>query len=290
MRNKHTMESIITRTPSELIQNRSSWRSCTGEAIPIEKLTCLDNYIKNKTHGIWGNDVRFELAAAKTGDPEELRGLGTYGFIRGAAGFIIGALQKETCNLEDYGYLMEDIILFATNLELATCWLGGSFKKDNFSARINTQPHEIVPAVVSVGIHSDKRNVIDRLIRNVAGSKKRKNWEHLFFGTDFHIPLTRESAGIYAHVFDMVRLSPSASNKQPWRLVLDNSSVHFFLKRTEGYQKSSIFSDLQRIDIGIAMCHFEKVCKELKISGEWSNIELPFNCPQDWEYTITWVG
>ena len=277
-----------SQSTSDLIQLRTSWRSCTGDPIPADKLRQLDQYTKSKTKGISGDPLRFELVAARAGDSEELRGLGTYGFIKGASGFIVGAFDQQIANLEDYGYLMEDIVLFATDLDLATCWLGGSFRKDNFSARIHTQPHEIVPAVVSVGVHTDSRNMVDRLIRRVAGSNKRLPWQNIFFMSDFRTPLHRHDAGQYAHVFDMVRLSPSASNKQPWRYVFDGNSVQMFLQRTPGYRKPNLFSDLQRIDMGISMCHFELVCQELEIGGRWIKQDPPSQTPENWEYIISW--
>ena len=282
------MDSFPIKSASDLIQLRTSWRSCTGEPIPPTKLQQLDDYIKSKTEGIAGDPIRFELVAARAGDSEELRGLGTYGFIKGASGFIVGAINKKIANLEDYGYLMEDIVLFATSLNLATCWLGGSFRKDNFSARIGIQTHEIVPAVVSVGVHTDTRNIVDRIIRRVAGSNKRRDWETIFFDIDSSTPLNREKAGRFAHVFDMVRLSPSASNKQPWRYVLDDNHIHLFLQRTPGYHKPNLFSDLQRIDMGISMSHFESVCQELEIGGKWIKQALPSSQPENWEYIISW--
>lgn len=273
---------------SELIQTRSSWRSCTGDPLPVDKCEKLSQFIRSKTTGMFGHPLRFELVAAKPDDAQALRGLGTYGFIRGASGFVVGAIQASIGNLEDYGYLMEEIILYATSLELASCWLGGSFQKSNFSARISTQKHEIVPAVVSLGVYADKRNLVDRTIRSIAGSKKRLDWESLFFSPDFNTPLDRGSAGPYAHVLDMVRLSPSASNKQPWRIMMNGDGFHFFLKRTPGYRKPGLFSDLQRIDMGIAMCHFEQVCLETRLEGNWTREAPDLGPPPDWEYSISW--
>ena len=284
------MESLPSQSASKLIQLRSSWRSCTGQAIAPDMLKLLDDYINSKTQGIRDDNVRFELVAARAGDSEELRGLGTYGFIRGASGFIVGAVEKQIDNLEDYGYLMEDIVLFATGLGLASCWLGGSFRKDKFSSRINVQPHEIVPAVVSIGLPADNRNIIDRIIRNVAGSKNRKDWESLFFESDFQTPLQRERAGKYAQVLDMVRLSPSASNKQPWRYAQDENQFHLFLQRTPGYRKPNLFCDLQRIDMGISMYHFESVCKELNVGGQWIHRKPSAPPPENWEYILSWRG
>jgi len=38
-------------------------------------------------------------------------------------------------NLENFGYRMELIVLHATDLELGTCWLGGTFFTQQFLAQ-----------------------------------------------------------------------------------------------------------------------------------------------------------
>jgi len=49
-----------------------------------------------------------------------------------------------------------------------------------------------------------------------------------------------------------------------------------------------MFSDLQRIDMGIAMCHFEAVCKEFDLDGRWKDIDLSTSPTDDWEYILSW--
>jgi len=53
----------------------------------------------------------------------------------------------------------------------------------------------------------------------------------------------------------MVRWAPSAVNKQPWRVVLSGKAAHFYEKRSRGYVDGAGW-DLQKIDLGIALCHF----------------------------------
>ena len=53
----------------------------------------------------------------------------------------------------------------------------------------------------------------------------------------------------------MVRLAPSAVNKQPWRAVVCGSTVHFYEKRSKGFITAQGW-DVQKIDMGIALCHF----------------------------------
>ena len=59
----------------------------------------------------------------------------------------------------------------------------------------------------------------------------------------------------------MVRLAPSAVNKQPWRAVAYDNAVHFYLKRSKGFNHNEKL-DMQMIDMGIALCHFDLTAKE----------------------------
>jgi hypothetical protein len=94
----------------------------------------------------------------------------------------------------------------------------------------------------------------------------------------------------------MVRLGPSASNHQPWRVVKEGKNWHFYLKRTPGYNerllvKLSGTADLQRIDMGIAMCHFDLTARELGLTGQWVEEEPDIDRPFELlEYTATWQG
>jgi hypothetical protein len=71
-------------------------------------------------------------------------------------------------------------------------------------------------------------------MRAVISADKRKAWNDLFFDAD-HTPLTEMLAGAYAVPLEMVRLGPSASNKQPWRIIRDRDRFDFFLSHTKGY-------------------------------------------------------
>ena len=73
----------------------------------------------------------------------------------------------------------------------------------------------------------------------MAGSDGRLAWERLFFDQAFGTPLTREAAGEYATPLEMVRLGPSASNKQPWRIVREGGAWHFYVQRNRYYPPGS---------------------------------------------------
>ena len=293
---------------TEIIRQRYSCRAYSKTPIAPEQAWQLEAFAESITNGPLGTSLRFELVAATEHDRNALRGLGTYGLIKDPVGFIIGAAGEGGKNLEDFGYGMEAIILCATSIGLGTCWLGGNFTKSSFSKKIRATREEIVPAVASIGYAAENSRARDRL-RQMARSDTRLPWEALFFRSSSRstlrstqsesaaAPLDEASAGAYAAPLEMLRLAPSSRNTQPWRVIQDGACYHFYLQRTRGYGPGSLASillgiaDLQRTDIGIAMCHFELTAREIGLEGTWEVHEPAIRKPGDTiEYVVTWIG
>lgn len=278
----------------DAIQARYSVRVYRKEPIAEAARAGLDSYLATLQTGPLGSSLRLGLVAATEADRQSLRGLGTYGFIKDPTGFILGAVQAGRHALEDYGYAMEQAILEATRLGLGTCWLGGSFTQGSFARKIAKRPTEIIPAVTSAGYTVPGARLRD-LVRVRARADTRLPWEALFFDGSFRTPLSRTASGGYAQALDLLRIAPSASNKQPWRVVKDGSRWHFHCQRTPGYGKGSWYftllrlADLQRLDVGIAMCHFELTARELGLRGAWT-VRDPGLPPIDRKtvYIATW--
>lgn len=280
----------------DIIKERSSWRTYR-DYMPLEneKIALLTSFFSKCTQGPFGSHARFKLINGMKDDPGQLRDLGTYGFIHGASSFVIGAVKKNRYDLEDFGYLFEQIILFITRMGLGSCWLGGTFNKSAFAKKMDLSKYEFIPAVSPVGHKKVKRGLIDSAVRFVAGSKNRKPWNEIFYLGDFSKPLSPDMLGGYQTVLEMVRLAPSASNRQPWRIVrdVDKNIFHFYMKRSLGHKTSSNslgIVDLQRVDMGIAMCHFDMVVSEMQLKGSWKVV-----CPQieklpaATSYLVSWV-
>ena len=279
----------------ETIQQRFSCRSYLTKPLEEDERKKLQGYMDSLRVGPLGTPLRFQLVAATEEDRNSLKGLGTYGFIRNPAGFIVGAVNPAEWDMEDYGYLMEEIILFATELGLGTCWLGGSFTKSSFSSKISATNGEQVPAISSLGYIKNPEKARNSFFRRQIGAHKRLAWESLFFEKEFSDPLTRQEAGDYGIPLEMVQIAPSASNKQPWRVVKDGNAWHFYIQRTKGYrdgffQKLLDIADLQRVDLGIAMCHFEFSARALGFNGKWQNHVPAIETPDPLlEYRISYI-
>jgi hypothetical protein len=133
-------------------------------------------------------------------------------------------------------------------------------------------------------------------IRKYMGAKRRLPADQLFFANNFCYALEMPEIGNFANTLEMVRWAPSASNKQPWRIVRKDNAWHFYLQRTRRYGKGTLLfnilglADLQRVDMGISMCHFELSEQEIGRQGHWLHEDPDIQIPKDTEYTVSWIN
>jgi len=252
----------------KVIRRRKSVRTYSNIDIEPETKQKIIDFMRSDSLGLFGNQVEFYWVDGNSDEFKDIK-LGTYGVISGTKSFIVGKVKGSDKNFEDFGYCMEKLVLYCTDMNIGTCWLGGTYKKTAFSSSVNLQDDEFIPAITPVGYFGDKRTTIDKMFRHFAGSNNRKPFEELFFSESFSKQLSDKDKQSYGFLLEMVRLAPSASNKQPWRIVVDNNMLHFFLKRTPNYNKNLLHSDLQRVDMGIAISHLELALKEKNMLHRW---------------------
>ena len=270
----------------KVIRMRKSIRTYADEAIKPETKQLIVDFMQSNSIGIFGNKVEFYWIDGGLDEFKDVK-LGTYGVISGTKSFITGKVGNSDKNFEDFGYCMEKLILFCTQLNIGTCWLGGTYKKTAFSEAIDLKEDELIPAVVPVGYFGTKKRTIDKMFRYFAGSDNRKPINELFFSKTFTEQLSEKEKKSYGFFLEMVRLSPSASNKQPWRVIVSDKVLHFFLKRTPNYAKTILHSDLQRVDMGIAISHFELALNEKNIAHRWIVKKPVLNLDDLTEYTAS---
>ena len=248
---------------TETIQMRRSVRNYTGETLTAEHANQIEAFIST-LHTPFPGKYRIELIRNQA-SAEPVR-MGTYGAISGASDFL--ALIYEPDNQlaeENAACCFEQVILFCTSMGLGTCWLG-IFKKGNFAAQIDLQPAEILRIVSPAGYIKNEKSMRETLIGSDHHHKSRKSFSDNFYDGSFDKKLTEENAGIYREPLEMVRLAPSANNRQSWRIVRDGDRFHFY------YQRASLF-DFSRTDMGIALCHFDLTCRELGIEGTFKVLD-----------------
>jgi nitroreductase len=277
---------IFKRPITQVIEERISIRTYKSKPLEEKLKADLATYLES-LEGPFKSKARYKLVDIKVSEENNIK-LGTYGIIKGVSSFIVSATKSEEMALEELGYELEKFILYASSLGLGCCWLGGTFKKGQFAKAIELKAEEILPIITPIGYPDTKKNILASIIRSVAGSKNRKTWQELFFDGNFDKSLVEDQAGVYRAALEMVRLAPSASNKQPWRIVKNQDRFDFYLCHNKGYAKALGF-DMQKIDMGIAMCHFDLTLKEAGIKGSFEKCKQGVeNHESLMEYIISW--
>ena len=261
---------------SEVIRRRCSCRTYADRPVEEDALHHFTQAIHAPQQGPFGHTPRFLLLSITSLSRDDWKKLGTYGVIKHARLYMAGMIRPAPMAACDFGFCMEKLILEATRLGLGTCWLGGTFSIGAFADATGLRREEELPAVTPVGHPADRRSLTERTMRRFAGSDHRKPWPDLFFQDNLSAPLSADEAGPYAEALENVRLAPSASNKQPWRVVYDKKRqiFSFYISRAFGYRHLRDIS-LQDIDMGIAMCHFDLTVNEMGLKGSWLREDAP---------------
>lgn len=271
----------------ETVTSRRSVRTYKDQPISADTLAKLESYIHTLSNP-FGASVTFSMLESDTAVNADK--LGTYGMINGAKKFFGASVKESELALEGLGYEFEKLVLYAASLDLGTCWLGGTFNRSEFAKAMSVNGNDLFPAISPIGIPAVRKSVKESLVRKSIKADQRKPWETLFFNGNFSTPLTAESAGAYAFPLEMTRLGPSASNKQPWRIVKDGDNYHFYEEKAPGYSDRLGF-DVQKIDLGIAACHFHLAATEKDLPGRFEVLPVPqIEIPQNVQYLFSWIA
>lgn len=257
----------------ETIKKRKSVRSYESTPIDEAVYASVMDYLaqEDNLHGPLGGTANAEWVWGKGEDGGKGIKLGAYGLIQNPQAYLVGRIKSDKVALLEFGYIFHKLILYVTGLGLGTCWIGGTFNRNSFAREVELGSGEIIPCITPLGYPKEKKRLLDSTLHYVVKADNKKPWQELFYDSEFGMELTREQAGALATPLEMVRLGPSASNKQPWRVVLssDRKHIHFYLQHTPNYSGNKLGFEMQRIDAGIAACSFELACQELGISGAW---------------------
>lgn len=268
----------------ETIKKRVSVRSYDSKKLSADDKEKLINQISKLTNP-FGENVQIHLIEKDT-VPTGVK-LGTYGVIKGAKSFLGVSVKKSEYGLVAAGYQFENLILYATNMGLATVWLAATFSRDQFATAMDIKEDELFPAISPIGYAAGKKSIAESLMRKTMKSDKRKPWEEIFFWDSFENPLSKEEANEYLNPLEMLRLAPSATNSQPWRVVKKQNAYHFFETHKSSASEEEVM--IKKVDLGIALCHFHQTVLEKGLTGKFEKqSDLKMDLPDHTNYIISW--
>ncbi|SET17894.1 nitroreductase family protein [Prevotella sp. kh1p2] len=254
----------------ELIRTRKSVRTFDGRPLSEEDVKKLSDYAATITNP-YGISVSFVFLDAKE------HGLSSP-VINGEHLYVAGKVPMVAHCEEAFGYSFEQFVLYAWSLGIGTTWIRGTMKRELFEQAAETADGELMPTVTSLGYPATERAEADIKLRATVHGDERLEPSELFFDKTFSTPL---SASDYDDALDAVRWAPSAANRQPCRVVKDGNAYHFYLKHSSANRSSATW-DVQKIDLGISICHFMNVT-----GGEFSIADPKIGTDESTEYIAT---
>ncbi len=191
--------------------------------------------------------------------------IGSYGKITGAPAYVAFIGDPTVDSIEaKVGYTGEGIILEATALGLATCWVAGFFKPAEVARQIDLTEQERVYAISPLGYTEEYMGIGERITRRFSRADQRRPAAELCVDWVSDDWPDWARAGV-----EVARVAPSAVNRQPWRFRLQGNSVIVSVDGPDTYQIS------KHLDCGIAMLHFELGAREKGALGVWNFLEPP---------------
>ena len=265
---------------TEAIRSRRSVRTFNGTALSPEDAQKILAFAEEAGNP-YGIPITWKILQAKE------HGL-TSPVIVGTDVYIAGKMSRVPHAEEAFGYSFEKIVLFAESLGIGTTWIAGTMNRDAFERAMELAAGEVMPCVSPLGYPAAKMSLRESMMRKGIKADSRFAFEELFFDGSLKKALTEKEAGRLADVLQAVRWAPSAVNKQPWRVVVCGDKAHFYEKRSKGYVAENGW-DLQKIDLGIALCHFELAAKESGLDAVLGIGDPGFPIGEDMAYIATYV-
>lgn len=269
------MENVL-----ELIRERRSVRSFDGSELSAEEKRALRSFA-SEIHNPWGRWVEFRLL-----DKEEH--VLSSAVIKGETAYLGAKVAKGPHAEEALGYSFEMLMLYALSMELGTVWLGGTLDRRAFERAMDLESDELMPCVSPVGRPAAKMSLRETVMRRGTTATSRQSFPSLFFDEDFRHSLTEETADDLLEPLKAVQRAPSAINKQPWRVVRRGRDAHFYLKRSIPTGLIST-GDLQKVDLGIALCHYSLAAEAVGLSPRFSISDPGIEVPSGHEYIASYM-
>ncbi len=264
----------------EIIKKRRSVRTFDGTKLREEDARAIMEFAESSENP-YSIPIAWKLLDA-----------GEYGLsspvIVGADTFIAGKMRRVPHAEEAFGYSFEKIVLFAESIGVGTTWITGTMNRAAFERALELDPGEVMPCVSPVGYPAKKMSFRESMMRKGIKADSRSDFDRLFFDGGFEAPLTEEKAGAFKDALEAVRLAPSAVNKQPWRVAVCGNKAHFYEKQGKGYVSGDGW-DIQKIDMGIALCHFELAAKERGLDVKFGIADPGLRCDDDTHYIASYV-
>ena len=280
---------------SVLIQNRKSVRAFTDKKAPASLLDTVAAYHQSSVKRllpelqtqllIFGSEAREALESAA----------GYHQFLVGAPHYLVLLGESHPLAHINAGYVMEDLILKLTDLDMATCWLTFTESHHVKKALGIDSPLEVV-ALAAFGyekktakrlrLNFNSMSNVDVVAQHRYMEPKRSIWDLAYLDTWGNSQALNDYIGFFDDMLwealYAASLSPSYLNRQAYGFLLRDGSVSL-IRRPDLYN-TPIDGDLS---LGIVLHHFTEVAEHWAGKLCWQFGDLPLDLPQGHRHVAT---
>jgi len=228
-------------TPQQLRQ-RQSIRSFSEKPIPedlVKKLMAEITDINTHRAGL-----HFSLV---TDDSRPFEGFSaSYGMLRGVRNFVACIVDSTVRNVWiEAGYAAQQFVMFAVELGLGTCYVGGTFKRD--AVNLQMRAGWKLPFVVAFGYPEEKEGMISKFAVKFLHRKKTSYIDFLADRSESALHFVNQNEWMKSGL-EGLDSAPSSINRRPVRIAIENNTVKAYVEKPS--------ADML-IDLGIGLWNFE---------------------------------
>jgi len=256
----------------EAICQRISVRHYEPQPVPEGLLQSVVEFGENSVALDAGIRIRFHLIKEGRLVAERMTYLTGARFLFGSSPhFIIATSEEKPLFMLNMGFRMEQMILFATEQGLGTCWIGGLFAEERIGDFLGLETNERVIVLTPIGYPDTSfygRMTHDLFELGAANFGRRKPLKQIVFGSEWGLPLETQDSELL-EALQCARLAPSWVNAQPWRFLVGQTEIIAVADASGRYSSVRDGKHYYRLDVGIAMSHFFLAAKEMGWGGKW---------------------
>jgi len=153
---------------------------------------------------------------------------------------------------DSVGFAGEELILKLTEMGLAASWIDDNFNKESVLDFVHLEENEKPVVLIALGfpegnsLFRKENENIDRKPMKKIAKKVDEKW---------------------TNIIECVRIAPSYKNSQPWRFYQNNGSLDIYMKKDSS-------ENMNQLNMGIALKHFEIGCKYHNIDFKYVKLDV----------------
>ena len=263
---------------SALIQNRKSVREFADKKVPESALAEIEAYYQKSCQRLVP-ELETKLCVFGEEAKAALEGAAGYkSFLVGAPNYLVLLSAKGDLAVENAGYMMEDIVLKLTDMDLGCCWLTFT-DSEKVKSALKIDSALDVAAIVAFGqgVKTTKRlrvNILSMSKVDISAQRQYFAPKHglhdmVFMNTWGNCEGVDEYIGFYDDMlweaFYAAAQSPSYLNRQPYGFIIHDGQITL-VKAPDSYTDEID----GKLGLGIVLLHFTSTASQWAGKIKWS--------------------